>query len=710
MIVSDIYEEVRELTGSAKEALNFRAITRAIEVLANKKLCDPLMGYLDFYVSGGYSIALPRECKAPIRVNINDNPSFPRSRLFEFTMNTAGSVEGEEVGWNWSDRLIVPVQDETKFPGKVAYTCDNSADVGKTAKIKGRDIDGIERTEVIVAAQAAPVESVYDYVSLTSVRRDATIGECFFSVNDISIARYDPDETFPSYRAIKLSKTGVAVRILFRRHSFAIKAMDDEVPVSSTMAVLQGLKAVRLMAEEKWDEAEKAITKAKEFLEDEQATLEMASDLSETLDAKTATDTNISTRDGFIVGDIYDDASEIFGPVGRGKVFDKITLAIEALINKGQWQSSIGMVDIWKSENVTEVNSSGRKGNGIFVLPRDVETILQLNLNGQPQRPKNGWHEFHLNGLGERSTSSFRSWHDEGEVVTINRLPRDATTHRTIPAYVVAVPDTALDNGTQVRIYGTEELADGTQVEVYRDGTVGWTCPCTYGSYNPGNNAPKFVEITRIAKSSSRAFIRLVIAERAASAAIAEIENPTAGLFEADYLSSLVNFALGDEFTTPSTGSQIFIVTEISAMVPMELDQITYEPASIFVAAELAYRLSETFTAGLILGYWHPDEVEPKYRAIKVSTTRETRIRIKFKRRWRRVNSMFDWIPLRSRLALLDMMRSLEAKKTDPQSAIGYELAATNYLKEEQRANSPHNQGSIQIDEDTAPFSFTPLM
>ncbi len=175
-------------------------------------------------------------------------------------------------------------------------------------------------------------------------------------------------------------------------------------------------------------------------------------------------------------------------------------------------------------------------------------------------------------------------------------------------------------------------------------------------------------------------------------------------------MSNLVNFALGDEFTTPSTGDQIYVVTDISAIDPTEIDQIYYEPLATFDASEVAYRLSETFTAGTLLGYWHPDEVEPKYRMIKVSTTRETRIRIKFKRRWRRVTSMFDWVPLRSRLALLDMMRAIEAKKTDPQSAIGYELAATNYLKEEHRANHPHNQGSIQIDEDTAPFSFTPLM
>lgn len=622
MRLIDVKEQIKEAVGACGDSSVIgRTVTTAVELLANKGLLDSLQGYLDI-VAAGRTIALPREVKVPIRININGNPSFSRSRMFEFSQATGGTIEGDEVGFAWADRHYAVIQDETKLPDKVSYLVTDADDAGKTCTIKGRTADGVIRTETLVGATSTPTESTYTYVDLIRVVREATESEAFLQTSEGACARYYADEEEPKYRVIKLSKVADSVRILYKKHVPTISDDQDEIPIDSRMAIIQMCKAVRLMSEDKWDEAAKAEDNAIRFLREEQDSRDLGVTTGLLFDSQRVANLNISTREMIIVADIYDEAAQIFeqGIIGQKTLFDKITTAIEVLANKAQWDSLVGYADIWKSDTTEEENYSG-KGNGFFVLPRDVERILALNVCGSPKEARNKWYEFHLNGSGERNYSSGCTWDDVGTVVTVNRLPIDPDTKKITPTTLYAQPASSEDDGTEVRIFGIEELSDGSWVEVYRDGVRGWLCPCVDGSESPGSNPPQFVRIDRITKAESTGFI---------------------SLFRSD---------------------------------------------------------------DVLMGYWEPDELEPNYQMIKVNSGRERRIRIRYRRRWRKISSLYDPIFIRSRIAILNMLRALKAQEAGNTSgAIEMENLAVQYIKDEQRAMDPVGRSGLQINRATSPL------
>jgi hypothetical protein len=510
MLVEDVLPSLKRAVGSCGEEELFRLLNLAIELLAGKKLVDPLQGTLDFYADGGYYFALPRDVKTPIKINVNNNPAFARSRIFEFSQNTDGTVDGPEVGWSWHDKGYSPIQDERKLPGRLKYATTSEGDNGKTIKIIGRDEEGREITETLAGHDEDPQLTTKTFFAIDRIVRQATEAETYLQTEgEDNLARYYPDERVPEYRVIKLSQKAVSCRMLYRKHVFKITSTEDVIPMRSQLALIQAVRGVVLMEAEENAAAEACFAKAEEFLGDEQATREENNTATNGFEAQTATNTNVSTRDCVIAGDVYDTACEIFGPIGRDKVFDRMTDAIEALANKGEWDAFRGAVDLWTSDRSKAINASGGKGDGYFVLPRRVESILALNYDGQPTIPRNRWSEFHLNGTGERYAAPVGHWEDAGEVVILNPLPIDPATRKVIPHQLIAVPDSGADNDTEIIVHGIERLADGTERNVMRNGKRGFTVPCSNESESPGVNAPKFVSISRIQKAESTGFIKL---------------------------------------------------------------------------------------------------------------------------------------------------------------------------------------------------------
>ncbi len=298
-------------------------------------------------------------------------------------------------------------------------------------------------------------------------------------------------------------------------------------------------------------------------------------------------------------------------------------MAVETLRNKAHWDADSGVVDVWTQDNTGAVNLGGGSGHGYFVLPRFVEAVVSLNLDGRPQAPRNKWFEFHLNGLGETNRASACKWDDAGDVVVTARLKIDPDTNKVIPVNVVAIPDSAGDNGTAVRIYGFERLGDGTEVEVYRDGVRGWLPPCLYGSLALGTNPPDWVGFERITKATSAGFIRLVVVES------------------------------GVETTQ--------------------------------------------------LGFWYPDEVEPKYRAVKINSIKSSRIRVFYRKRFTKISSLFEPLPLKSRRAIEMMLNALKLDITDQSASASLEDRAVKLLSEERINASPSTTGELQFDSSVMP-------
>ena len=681
MLVSHLYEEIKEKTGSCDQKVNFRTLTRAIQLLSSGGLFDPQLGTLTLRVEGAYNVALPRDVRAPIRINIDGNPSFSRSRIFEFEMNSVTS-EGEETGWQWHDRGTSPVTFVDHQPTKVAYRTTHPNDNGKTLTIRGINRAGREVVERLTGLMAGAQPSENLFARILHIHREETERDTHLEgVSPVEgqpvppppppgqdpipptlvgpLARYYPDETEPSYRVIKLSKTGVAIKVRYRKHVFEIKSLEDVIPVDSAMAVLMAVDAVRMMMRRENEQALPVLEAARRMLQDEQdANNEGVDAALAGTEVQTSANRTINHKDLILVADIYDDASDIVGRIGQPKLFDRITEAVEILERKTGWESSMGMCDVDKSNFCGDLNLDGSKGHGYFVLPRYVHSVLQVNVEGQPTIPRNRWFTFHLNGTGERHMASARTFDDLGYVATINRLPIrlardsekptfDSTTaftfdstiwptfdntgvprykgqgFRIVPQWVLATCELEADKDAVVRIYGLEEKEDGQIVEVYRHGQPGWVCPCkTNPTQNDlGSDAPKFVRIDRILRQPTKGFVSLK----------------------------------------------------------------TFDPSP------------------LLLGYWYPDETEPSYRLLKIDRCQKARVTLRYRKRAAKIVSLDDPLNLRSRTAIKLAMMALAKMGTETELAMTLEAKAASLLVEEEGSTYPLVSSSLQFDPGTCP-------
>lgn len=636
---SDIHDEIALITGKCADqnAKIYALVTRAVQRLATTGLFDPLIGYLDISINNGYFVTLPHDVKTPLKININNTPSFARSRIYEFAQNSEGTVENAENGLQWADRGYSVIQSENGLPGAISCVCALSADAGKFVTVKFKDTDGVEWTETLTLATSNPTASTHEAAEILNVFNPENLqGEIYLKCGTNTLARYYKFEVEPRYRVIKLSQTGIAARIMYRKHVFKVQSGDDYIPLNCEQAVILMCRAIQKQIEGHLEEAQPYEDLAIKYLKDEQTTATENEDLAASQEVQTAINANIFTRDSIIVADIYDEACSIFGPIGREQIFDKITTAIEVLENKCTWDSKLGVVDIWKPEykNYVPYNNGTYHGTGLFVLPRFVETVQGLVYSTAPSQtdawlhkamPRNQWCEFHLNGLHNRDCAPCGSWEDLGETVICNIPPVDEK-RNTLPRYLTAVPDDPLDEGTPITIYGY----DSNGRIIAENGSEGFTVPCRQTDNFANGDVGPVARFERIVKGKSRSFIRLY----------GYLDRPSSTNTE-----------------TP-----------------------------------------------LLLGWWYPDEVEPKYRLIRVPSYRETRLRIIYRKRDNRISSLYQPIHLRSRLALELMMRALKAQMGgDIQSAEMFEQKAVNLLDEEQATNNPHDAIGLQWDSASSP-------
>jgi hypothetical protein len=456
---------------------------------------------------------LPREVKTPLRININNNPAFARSRLFEFTPNTDGSNDGPRIGWQWASRGYAVVQDETKFPCKLKYVCSNSADNGATITLYYHTNDGSQRTATLTGANTGAALSADTIANIDVIERTATTSDCYLVTdNGAYLARYYGDEITPEYRVIKLSQTGVAIRMMFRRHVPPTYAnQTDIIPFHSRLAIIHAAKTVRYLQKSDYQNAALSAQSAEQFAKDEQASRDEAAEISTTLDTVSARNENINTLDSLICADVYDEASQIWGPVGREKLFDVISLANQQLKAMAEWDCTIGVCDIWKPDTSQIVTAElHRKGSGVFTLPRYVGTIIGVQPMHERTIPRNRWFEFHLNGIGQYPIASRGTWDDCGTTCIAHDIPLDSKTKKPIPHKIAAYSGNALDAGQCMKIYGKEIDPNGCEVEVYRNGCPGYSLVIGSDPHGtPPADCPAFTAIDGVMKPYTQGFVTL---------------------------------------------------------------------------------------------------------------------------------------------------------------------------------------------------------
>lgn len=600
MVVKDVYEACRTISCFPDQARNFELITDAVEILNNKADFDISLGYLDMPVPANGMLTLPREVKSPINVNIDDNPSFSRDRLYEFTLNGPGS-NTERIGWSWEDKGNVSTFVAITTPSQIYAICNDAADAGKKLIVWGRIASGEEVREELILSLIHLTDSVNTFVSITRIAKDITIGTVnLFTSATVLLSTYSPDETEPSYRQIKISKTSGTAHIYFKRNSFVVSSMYDFIPLRSKRALLYMIKALKWYSSDNTELGDKFEATAVKFANDENKSHNSFIELANATQIQTIRNLNINNRDSVIFADVVDDFSRIFGFIGIDKLMDKATEAVELLANKNaSWDGLVGWVDILTDQF------------HFVTLPRYVETILAININSRPSEFRNQWFQYHLNGPGS-SWQSCLAPQDAGETVTF----RDVN----YPLNLVAIPDLSSDNDTEMRGYGYFQGKRIMTIDSQGVMQDGFPITCNVSG---ATNSTQFVDrIERITKAQSNGFIKL----------------------------------LGFDATR---------------------------------------------NLEVVVGYYEPDESEPKYRRMRLHETAAT-VRLKYRKRTLKVTSLTTPLHLKSRQAIIRMATALNFmdKKDYPSADVEMKLAES-MLMDEQRSSNPLDNPQIQFSDTT---------
>jgi hypothetical protein len=618
LLAGDVYTEVKEVLGRCDATYVYRTMSDAIELLANKQTqtgpaWQPLLIYVNLPVTQGYYVTLPPQVETALRINMNKTPAFPRAQLYEFTMNGPGS-EDKELGWSWQERGDTPLQQPIPFPTQLALSCDAANDAGAELKLLVTMGDQTEQWVTYGAATTMLIQGPDKIIDVMMVSKPVTMGALrLYTAAGTLLAVYQPQDTTPSFQRIKLSQRATAVRILAKRRSAAVSQPTDVIPLSSKLAITLMAKAIKYYKEDHFQEAATCEAQAIHFLEEDQTSRLSYTDTSTRIDTAKTLSTSITNRDTVIVADIYDEVTDITGPIGQQNVFDHITMAIEVLANRSHWDPLIGVVDLCvQNDNCT----------WYITLPRFVEQVLELNMCNQPGDFRSKWFQFHLNGLGgSDSNRPCRGYEEIGEVTT-------AFTWKD-PVPMVAIPDTPVDNDADFIVFGLD--ASMKPLRDWKTNELGMRLPCAAGNfgYDPQNIVP-IKSIDRILKDKTTGGITLWA-------------------------------------TDGTVGTQM-------------------------------------------IGYYWPDDTEPYFRRIKLGT-HQGPVRVMYRKRWLKITSLLDAIPLRSRMAIISACRGVQMTKSDPIKCEAHFGAAIGYLQDEFRINSnPRMTAPVQINPLVYGGGFTSMM
>ena len=97
------------------------------------------------------------------------------------------------------------------------------------------------------------------------------------------------------------------------------------------------------------------------------------------------------------------------------------------------------------------------------------------------------------------------------------------------------------------------------------------------------------------------------------------------------------------------------------------------------------------------LGIFWPGVCEPRFRIIKIGQKAVT-VRLRYRKRWLKITGLTDPIHLRSRSAMLNLMRAIQTGMSDPAGANALQMAAKQLLNQEWRSVHPHAELGLQVD------------
>lgn len=206
----------------------------------------------------------------------------------------------------------------------------------------------------------------------------------------------------------------------------------------------------------------------------------------------------------FRVDDIWDEAKKTFGICEDAKVFRLLGDAASLVCNKADLEGLKGFLDICS----VGCSCSGERpccntcGKRCLTLPREVETVIAVNIGGKPALGFAQLFNFHQNGPGDCCTGCDFSWMDLG---------KNFSTYKDLitPAKLVVYTQTAEDDNLEFIVYGYDGDGNVLRRQVAGEWKNGLAIPTIFGAAIPDSDAPTVARITGIFKQASVGSMRL---------------------------------------------------------------------------------------------------------------------------------------------------------------------------------------------------------
>ena len=226
----------------------------------------------------------------------------------------------------------------------------------------------------------------------------------------------------------------------------------------------------------------------------------------------------------FLVNDIAEEGRGIVGACSETKFLnwcsDTVSM-ISAKLDCEAWRGYLDICTLGCGECGSSSCNHGTCGRRCVALPREVETVLAVNINGNPALGLGELFNFHLNGPGDNCSSCNWEWQDLGQH---HATYRDLIT----PAKLVAYLQTSEDNGKQLIVYGFDSDGNKLRREVSGQWLDGYQVPTIYGVALPDAEAPLIARITGVFKDESVGTIRLSTIDDSGATGV------TLGIYEPD--------------------------------------------------------------------------------------------------------------------------------------------------------------------------------
>lgn len=261
LLVSDIWDEARVIFGHCKEDRLYRQISDAVHLLANKGEIDPLVGYVDICVTAN-CVTLPREVETILAVNIGGRPALGHDELFSFHLNGPGDFR-QSCDFDWYNTGSFPTYRDLPCPARLIAFLDSEEDEGAELRVFGFDdqnrplrtlvngewIDGLLVPTIF--GYALPSSSDPKVSRITDIVKGRTKANIRLSSFDSSTSSgtllgiYEPDETRPRYRRLRISPGADWVRVCYRKRTSDVRSNYDRILIHSRLALLLAMRAVK---------------------------------------------------------------------------------------------------------------------------------------------------------------------------------------------------------------------------------------------------------------------------------------------------------------------------------------------------------------------------------------------------------------------------------------------------------------------------------